>query len=56
MNKKSKTLLAIGNKNDVIEGSIRISFSQNTTEEEVDALIKGLDTVYKQLGDILHEV
>lgn len=55
-NELNETLLAIGNKNDVIEGSIRISFSQNTTEEEVDALIKGLDTVYKQLGDILHEV
>ncbi|CAD2075070.1 cysteine desulfurase family protein [Phocicoccus pinnipedialis] len=55
-NELNETLFAIGNRADVIEGSIRISFSQSTASEDVNALIKGLDTVYNQLGDILHEV
>lgn len=55
-NELNETLIAIGNRKDVVHGSVRISFSQETKESEVDILIDALEKVYKQLGEILHEI
>jgi cysteine desulfurase len=37
----------------VIEGSIRISFSSQTEEAEVDRLITALHAVHTEIGDVL---
>src|SRR5699024_1786716 len=44
----NETLIAMGNKNSVIEGSIRITMGQYTTEEEVDQFITVFDEIYKE--------
>lgn len=53
LKKMNETLLAMGNKRPIIEGSIRISFSSLTQEEEVDALITALEAVHEEIGDVL---
>lgn len=52
----NETLIAMGNKNSVIEGSIRITMGQYTTEEEVDRFIAVFDEIYKELGDVFIEL
>lgn len=52
----NETLIAMGNKNSVIEGSIRITMGQYTTEEEVDQFITVFDEIYKELGDVFIEL
>lgn len=49
----NETLLALGNEENVIEGSIRISMGRSTTEEDVNKLIAALKEVYEELGDVL---
>ncbi|MFC3388246.1 cysteine desulfurase family protein [Salinicoccus sesuvii] len=53
LKKLNETLLAMGNKRAVIEGSIRISFSSLTQEEEVDTLITALEAVHEEIGEVL---
>ena len=49
----NETLLALKNPDDVIEGSIRISMGHYTTQDDVDALVTALKSVYEELGDVL---
>lgn len=49
----NETLTAMNNSRAVIEGSIRISLSNYTSEDEVYELIKALREVYEELGDVL---
>lgn len=49
----NETLLAMGNSPEVIEGSIRISFSKDTTKEDINQLIQALEEVYEEVGDVL---
>lgn len=49
----NETLLALNNEDKIIEGSIRISMGQNTTEDDVNKLITALREVYEELGDVL---
>lgn len=49
----NETLLAMKQSQDVIEGSIRISFSKDTDEGETDRLIEALKSVHEELGDVL---
>ena len=49
----NETLLAMKQSQDVIEGSIRISFSKDTDEGETDRLIEALKSVNEELGDVL---
>ena len=45
----SHVLLAIGRVHDVAHGSLRLSLGENTTEEEVDYIIKSVDEVVTYL-------
>src|SRR5690625_1226930 len=45
----NETLLALGNDDEIIEGSIRISMGRNTTEDDVNKLITALKEVYEEL-------
>lgn len=49
----NETLTAMGQNVEVINGSIRISMSQDTEQADVDMLIKGLKEVYEEIGDVL---
>lgn len=49
----NETLLALGNDDEIIEGSIRISMGRHTTEDDVNKLIIALKEVYEELGDVL---
>lgn len=49
----NETLMAMKNKVTVVKGSIRISFSNFTTDEEVDILIEALNGVHKEIGGVL---
>jgi cysteine desulfurase len=53
LKKLNETLLAMGSTQPVIEGSIRISFSSQTEEAEVDRLITALHAVHTEIGDVL---
>ncbi|WP_229716686.1 cysteine desulfurase family protein [Salinicoccus roseus] len=53
LKKLNETLLAMGSDQPVIEGSIRISFSSQTEEAEVDRLITALYAVHTEIGDVL---
>ncbi|TVT29709.1 cysteine desulfurase [Salinicoccus cyprini] len=53
LKKLNETLLAMDNERAVIEGSIRISFSGLTKEEEVDELITALRAVHEEIGEVL---
>ncbi|MFC3418391.1 cysteine desulfurase family protein [Salinicoccus hispanicus] len=53
LKKLNETLLAMGNARAIIEGSIRISFSSLTQEEEVDEMITALLAVHKEIGEVL---
>jgi len=49
----NETLTAMGQSVDVINGSIRVSMSKDTEENDVNMLIKGLKEVYEEIGDVL---
>lgn len=53
LKKLNETLLAMGSSQPVIEGSIRISFSSQTEEAEVERLITALHAVHTEIGDVL---
>ncbi len=53
LKKLNETLLAMGNAQPVIEGSIRISFSSQTEDMEVERLITALHAVHNEIGDVL---
>lgn len=53
LSKLNETLLAMGNAQPVIEGSIRISFSSQTGNAEVERLITALQAVHNEIGDVL---
>lgn len=49
----NETLLAMKAPHQVIEGSIRISFSKDNNEDEINEFIEALISVYEELGDVL---
>ncbi|AKG74262.1 cysteine desulfurase [Salinicoccus halodurans] len=49
----NETLMAMNNKAAVVKGSIRISYSNFTTDEEADMLIEALKGVHKEIGGVL---
>lgn len=49
----NETLIAMNNKVSIVKGSIRISFSNFTTDDEVDILIEALKGVHKEIGGVL---
>ncbi|WP_411844432.1 cysteine desulfurase family protein [Salinicoccus sp. HZC-1] len=49
----NETLMAMNTKVSVVKGSIRISFSNFTTKEEVDILVDALNRVHKEIGGVL---
>ena len=49
----NETLVAMGNTETIVKGSIRISFSSFTTDEEADILIEALNGVHKEVGGVL---
>ena len=55
-NAPNETLIAMGNPLRVIEGSIRLTMGQYTTESEIDTFIKVFDEIYKELGDVIVEI
>lgn len=49
----NETLTAMGVDKEVIDGSIRISMSGNTTRRDIEVLIRSLKEVYEEIGDVL---
>ena len=48
----SHVLLAIGLKHEVAHGSLRLSLSENTTEEDVDYILEVLPPIIDRLRDM----
>ena len=46
--KRSHVLTAMNLPNEVIEKSIRVSFSRNTTKEDIDRLVNALEETVKK--------
>lgn len=49
----NETLLAMRVPAEQIEGSIRLSFSKDTSDTDINQLIEALKSVYEELGDVL---
>lgn len=49
----NETLTAMNRGPEVIDGSIRISMSRETTRENVEVLMRSLKEVYEEIGDVL---
>ena len=48
----SHVLLAIGRPHEIAHGSLRLSLSEETTDEEIDYIIKSVKEVVKYLRDM----
>jgi cysteine desulfurase len=46
--KENRNLSNMGYREDIIEGSVRISFNKNTTLEEVKSFVKAINSVVKE--------
>ncbi|MFB9859717.1 cysteine desulfurase family protein [Salinicoccus siamensis] len=53
LRKLNETLSAIGSSKEKIEGSIRISFGNMTTQAEVDQLCDALEAVHEEIKEVL---